>query len=313
MRKSKYDVFTKYLQDSHEDTITLTYEEIQNILGFMPQSALDYAAPWSDGHGSPFSKSWLKAGYTIINNFKKKRATFKRINKGGIYKNHMIDMHVHKIESNRNEKINSLNINLAVEAIKNYAIKAVDGEFTRYRSWEHCYKAFQEHWHNKDKKDLLSLQLSWYLASWGMLRGSSFLLRFDYKIHYEVVEKLTKPYFEPLFKDILKPNVSLVMEAANIIKLGYGKNTPTDTLVTKILLGVFGCTPAYDRYFKKSAKKYHVCKEKFSSKSLKDIWDFYHKHQLVLEKIRKELSRKDLVYTPMKLMDMTLFQLGLDG
>lgn len=311
MRKSKYDIFTRYLRESNKDTITLTYKEMQDILGFMPQSALDYSAPWSDGHGSPFSKSWLKAGYTIINDFKNEKATFKKSVEGKLYKNNIKDMSVYKIQSNSNKKINTLDINVAIEAIRDFARRIVDGNFTRYRSWDHCYKAFQKHWNEKDSKDLLSLHLSWYLASWGMLRGSSFLLSYDYKIHYKVVEKLTNPYFESLFMDTLNPNLSLVMEASNIINSGYGNNKPTDTLITKILLGVFGCTPAYDRYFRNSAVKYDVCKIKFTYESLKDIWEYYNDNLSTLEKIRNELSNKDLTYTPMKLMDMALFQLGL--
>ena len=47
----------------------------------------------------------------------------------------------------------------------------------RYRSWEHCYSNF---YHARGKEvidvDYLSLQLAFYLASWGMYRGSSFLI-----------------------------------------------------------------------------------------------------------------------------------------
>lgn len=41
--------------------------------------------------------------------------------------------------------------------------------------------------------DYLSLQLAYYLASWGMLRGSSFLLWKDYKIHIPMVKEMLKP------------------------------------------------------------------------------------------------------------------------
>ena len=52
----------------------------------------------------------------------------------------------------------------------------------RYRSWEYCYKAFHDARGNTNADvDYLSLQLAFYLASWGMYRGSSFLLQKDYK------------------------------------------------------------------------------------------------------------------------------------
>ena len=56
----------------------------------------------------------------------------------------------------------------------------------RYKSWEHCYQQFI----NDHDVDRLSLNLAFYLASWGMYRGSSGLLQKDYKIHHGAVEIL---------------------------------------------------------------------------------------------------------------------------
>ncbi len=69
----------------------------------------------------------------------------------------------------------------------------------RYRSWEHCYSHFIKA--RKSKKvdyDYLSLQLAFYLASWGMYRGSSFLLQKDYKVHIPVVEELLSEKYDVL-------------------------------------------------------------------------------------------------------------------
>ena len=55
----------------------------------------------------------------------------------------------------------------------------------RFLSWEHCYSFFLNNKENlKDDAsiDLAALNLAFYLASWGMYRGSSFLLQYDYKI-----------------------------------------------------------------------------------------------------------------------------------
>ena len=58
-----------------------------------------------------------------------------------------------------------------------------------YRSWEHCYSHFMRSRGQKNVDyDYLSLQLSFYLASWGMYRGSSFLLQKDYKVHIPAVK-----------------------------------------------------------------------------------------------------------------------------
>ena len=60
----------------------------------------------------------------------------------------------------------------------------------RYLSWEHCYEAFGN---PNNSIDYLALHLAFYLASWGMYRGSTELLQKDYKIHIPVVE-----YIKPL-------------------------------------------------------------------------------------------------------------------
>lgn len=61
----------------------------------------------------------------------------------------------------------------------------------RYRSWEHCYSNFIKARGSQEiDYDYLSLQLAFYLASWGMYRGSSFLLQKDYKVHIPVVKEL---------------------------------------------------------------------------------------------------------------------------
>ena len=69
----------------------------------------------------------------------------------------------------------------------------------RYRSWEHCYSNFY-HAREKDNADVdyLSLQLAFYLASWGMYRGSSFLLQKDYRIHIPVIEELLDKKYDLL-------------------------------------------------------------------------------------------------------------------
>lgn len=309
MRTSKYYKFTKYLLDSKEDSITLSYEEIETILGFMPPSAIKYQAPWHDSHGSPFSKSWTNAGYSIKNNFKDKKATFYKKTSNIV----TIQKQVNKTKQEKQIKLvnhtNTLKIENAIEAIKKFHNKNKDGEFTRYKSWEHCYKAFQEMWCLPDKKDLLALNLGWYLASWGMLR-SSFLLKFDYKVHYDVIDKLTNIKYKALYEEPEVANVDLVIEASKDIKMSYGGHNLTDTLITKILLGVFGSAPAFDRFFKTAAKKYNFCQTSFNKHSLISCWSYYFKYKESLDKLISELTLDGIKYTPMKLIDMALFQLG---
>lgn len=62
----------------------------------------------------------------------------------------------------------------------------------RLKSWEHCYTQFKMVFNKNELsvkgRDYLSLHLAFYLASWGMYRGSSFMLEKDYKMFYGVVE-----------------------------------------------------------------------------------------------------------------------------
>ena len=62
----------------------------------------------------------------------------------------------------------------------------------RLKSWEHCYTQFKAVLNKNElsvtDRDYLSLHLAFYLASWGMYRGSSFILERDYKVFYGVVE-----------------------------------------------------------------------------------------------------------------------------
>ncbi|MFH1661746.1 MAG: hypothetical protein ABIA02_01460, partial [Candidatus Falkowbacteria bacterium] len=67
------------------------------------------------------------------------------------------------------------------ETIRDF-FKEIEGDDNhRYKSWEHCYNYFSL----EDKeinKDIACLHLAFYLASWGMYRGSTFLLQKDYLI-----------------------------------------------------------------------------------------------------------------------------------
>lgn len=56
--------------------------------------------------------------------------------------------------------------------------------YQRYNSWYHCYDAFGK----LSDTNHLALHLGFYLASWGMYRGSSTLLQKDYLVHVEPIK-----------------------------------------------------------------------------------------------------------------------------
>lgn len=199
----------------------------------------------------------------------------------------------------------------------------------RYRSWEHCYKAFHDARNNHDTDiDHLSLMLAFYLASWGMYRGSSFLLQKDYKVHIPVVEEILKPEYDPLFglrcKDLKRPEMQeKLFKLSGFMKDKYSgiresvkeKSVSSDvssTLVTKILMGTFGCVPAYDRYFIDGIKDQKVSTGTYNISSLLKLVDFYEKNEDFLEAVRRNLKVYDLLYPQMKLLDMGFWQIGFE-
>lgn len=90
-------------------------------------------------------------------------------------------------------------IELFIKSVNTFYGEIQDDENARFRSWEHCYKSFYDARKNNNQDyDYLSLQLAFYLASWGMYRGSSFLLQKDYKVHIPVVKKIMKNEYDCL-------------------------------------------------------------------------------------------------------------------
>ena len=146
---------------------------------------------------------------------------------------------------------------------------------SRFKSWEHCYLFFKEN----RKKDVpvsdFSLHLFAYLASWGMLRGSSFLLQKDYLFHNDIVKEILDEKYDSLLEvnplSLDSTKLDLLFSLKSTIKELYFKNTKiykgqpnggksaTDTLITKIILGTLGCVPAYDRYFIDGLKEEGWC------------------------------------------------------
>lgn len=218
----------------------------------------------------------------------------------------------------------SMSIEYATQLILDYYGKTVEDSHGRYMSWRHCYKVFSGNRNSMDEQtiDYLALHLAFYLASWGMYRGSSFLLQKDYKVHIPVVQIIQEKKYNSLLgisaEDLCKENnLALVEEIAARIRNCYFKEKPsfdgaannaTDTLVTKILLGTLGCVPAYDSYYKQSVKKYRVSGGIFNRNSVYCIAKFYHSNLEKFEELRHKLSECDIEYPPMKLMDMCFWQ-----
>lgn len=200
------------------------------------------------------------------------------------------------------------------EIISRY-IGPPEREIRRYRSWSLFYHFFndpdQDHRHD-------SAHLVAYLASWGMYRGSSSLLRaYDYAVHDGVIAIIRRPEYAALkgasaFTYRQDTNVKLLFKLVKELKAYYKGQTPsvgdTNTLISKILLGCLACVPAYDENFKNGLRSMGwrigvELNEQAFRLLLKHLADFpaleFRCHQ-----------RRD--YPFFKLIDMYFFQLGLE-
>lgn len=297
----KYIDLTRHLEYCGQDEIEMTFEQVANIVGGLPNAAYDHPASWSNGGYSSLSWGWLNAGFVASVRFKKRVVIF---SKG--------DPAKERNSKPRSHRRASLDIDVAIKNIRKFHSTSVEGTYTRFRSWEHCHKAFRENASKLQKADYLSLHLAWYLASWGMLRNS-FLLNMDYRVHIPVVQIILSGRYDALFADEHSPDlIPLIMKLSHEIKEAYGDKPASDTLITKIILGVYGCAPAYDRYFRNAAVKYNVCSGSWNENSLRAVWQYYEEHKEPLEKIRREMRLDGGLYPPMKLMDMCLWQIGFD-
>lgn len=206
--------------------------------------------------------------------------------------------------------------------------RSASGEHHRYRSWEHCYSYFRRARRQglAADRDHAALQLAFYLASWGMYRGSSFLLRHAYTVHRGVVDLVARRHFDELWdpdfgarpKDALliprvRELIAAVHESYEPFAPTTGSAQPTDTLITKVILGTFGCLPACDRYFidgfKRAGFKYSSLNGRFIERVLGVCQDH-------LPELRKEQARIEQIggirYPLMKLVDMCFWQVGYE-
>lgn len=298
-------------------------------MGFtLSPSAYSHEAYWYLSETHTFPISWISEGYRLEKlDLKGKMVSFIKDNIENTLKEHSENL------CNKEEKVKiydeeKFNAEFAVKNVIKYYTVLSNDKNGRYKSWEHCFKYFNE---NKDKNfdenivDVLCLHLAFYLASWGMYRGSSFLLQKDYKVHREAVLEILKEKYKSLWnvkcKDLIDgENINLIFEATKNLKNIYIKNRKnidghkdvSDILITKILMGTFGCVPAYDRFFISGIKSHKVAGSIFNEKSVANLAKFYTANYEYFEKFREEISQSGVEYPQMKLIDMCFWQVGYD-
>ena len=197
----------------------------------------------------------------------------------------------------------------------------------RYSSFDYCYNYFHPNNRNKiGDKEKSCLVLGFYLASWGMLRGSSVLLSKSIK-HYEktidYILNCDKSYWDIDVSNYNDENIEKIIEIYRNVreKLIEDEKTTHKTLVTKVLLGVFGFIPAFDNNFITTFKQitnnecgFSVLKPDALKKPLNHIKKFYEANKSDIDNITiytKDFSTENetnLRYSKAKIIDMYGFQ-----
>lgn len=208
------------------------------------------------------------------------------------------------------------------EKIGAYHGSLADDEHHRYRSWEHCYGFFRRMPPAEvaKQRDEAALQLGFYLASWGMYRGSSFLLQHAYTVHLGAVDRLVAPQCLPLWEKEFGAEpvdvslVATVLATIQEVREAYSPfGQPTDTLVTKVILGTIGCLPACDRYFIEGFKSRGFSYSYLNARFVQRLLEFCRSNQseLLAEQVRIE-RQSGIRYPIMKLVDMYFWQIGYE-
>ena len=200
----------------------------------------------------------------------------------------------------------------------------------RYRSWEHCFEYFRQHkaFNTPEHIDRASLHLAFYLASWGMYRGSSFLLWKDYTIHRYAVSLLSEPEYEPLWDldldHVDSAAIGQILSLSHALREVYRRHitevdgkpkmiTPSDTLITKILLGTVGCTAACDRLFILGFRHSGLPFSRFDKTFLCTLVDFYKRNSGDFKQVQDAMAQQGSIrYPMMKLLDMYFWNIGFN-
>lgn len=191
------------------------------------------------------------------------------------------------------------------------------GPSARYTSFDYCFNHFQQHraavaaWDESSGMEASCLHLGFYLASWGMLRGSSGLLQRSARHLVPLIGAIADAPAEVWDLDLDgydREGIDLVHRTALDVRRAIRPVEASDTLVTKVMLGVFGCVPAFDTYFRRG---FGV--STFSKGSLRRVGEFYRANAARIDQLRQPTldfttgQPTTRLYTRAKVVDMIFF------
>ena len=191
----------------------------------------------------------------------------------------------------------------------------------RYASFDYCFNYFQSLRDsgrvsllaNSANVELSCLHLGFYLASWGMLRGSTELLQKSVRYLIPVIEAIARTdasFWEIDADSYTESNIRCLCEGADTIRAALPGMS--DTLLTKIMLGVFGSVPAFDTNFKKACGSEGMV-QTFGVRALRKIGTFYKDNAAVIDAYRVPTldfitgGHTQRCYTRAKVIDMAFF------
>lgn len=211
--------------------------------------------------------------------------------------------------------------------IERYIENIVTNEFHRYESWDNCFKAFSV----SEPSDTHALELAFYLASWGMYRGSSGLLQKNHLIHKGAVDIIFSKTSQKLkcnqTTEIKPEKIKAIIAVKDELAKHYTQDkfkfirgadeakviSPTDTLLSKIIFGTLGCVPAYDRYFIDGLKEMKIKHTGFNEESLNELFNFIGDNKNEINEAQKLIKTETQRHYPlMKILDMYFWQIGYD-
>lgn len=221
-------------------------------------------------------------------------------------------------------------------------VQSVDASKHRFASYDFCHSYFLRNRESSSSKMEESCIYLWsFLGSWGMLRGSSVLFKENSPASLRnVVECIAKTPKEVWDIDVeqygnekcrqqiicLYNSISRALtEGSSSVDCKGNPITPlknpSRTLVTKIMMGVFGIVPAFDTFFCDVFDSLYPGKGfrsgKFSLDCLDAIYDFYLQNKQQLDSIKIAVIDFDgepiegMYYKKAKLIDMYGFTRGV--
>lgn len=217
--------------------------------------------------------------------------------------------------------------NFEEQAQKYYAQSKGD-KYPRLKAWDYLWDYMQsvEEWRDLASGNnirVTALNIGFYLANWGMFRGSSELsnvnVRFFEDLSGQLFTEIPVEFWSLKLKDFKSTNneaVEAFDEAfKRVVEFGDNRVLWTQTLVTKLLLGVWGHCPASDRYFKNGARKY---KEESGNSVVGkvDAWYLVRLNELRVNEgweIPEFKTPNGNRYPMGKVIDMAFFQYGYDS